>query len=100
MLLTKELRKSLPPIGSTEGLGDAATVRVKYFSPFAPIRWYATEFDGEDTFYGYVVNGDVQEWGYWTLSEMQAARVFGNVPAVERDMYFTPCTVLELPLEG
>ena len=32
--------------------------------------WYTIEFDGEDTFFGYVV-GDNPELGYFTLSKLE-----------------------------
>lgn len=96
MLLTKADAKRLPALYAQDGKGDAAIAYVKFFSPYADMRWYATEYDGEDMFFGLVQNGDVTELGYWTLSEMQAARVFGSVPAVERDMYFTPTPLGEL----
>ena len=40
--------------------------------------WYAVEFDGEDTFFGYaILNGDHQnaEWGYFSLSELVRLKV-------------------------
>lgn len=36
--------------------------------------WYITEFDGDDTFFGYVIlNGDTQcsEWGYISFQELK-----------------------------
>ena len=55
-LMTKEIRKSLPPLYSTDGQGDEVIVRAKYFTPDSNWTWYATEFDGDDTFFG-LVNG-------------------------------------------
>jgi len=92
MLLTKAIRSTLPKLRATEGLKDPV-VRVKFFSPYSGWRWYATEFDGEDTFYGYVC-GMEQEYGYFSLSELQASK-FRGCPAVERDIHFTPCPLSE-----
>jgi hypothetical protein len=42
--------------------------------------WYAAEFDGDDTFFGYVVlNGDYQfaEWGYFSFSGLKAIKISG-----------------------
>ncbi len=39
--------------------------------------WYVSEYDGLDTFCGYVVlNGDYQcaEWGYFSFSELKEIR--------------------------
>jgi len=52
MLLTKAVRASLPAIGSTEAQGLDAFARVKFFTPDANWTWYASEFDGDDLFFG------------------------------------------------
>jgi len=94
-LLTAEARKRLPLIGATEGQGEEAVAQVKFFSPYNGWRWYATEFDGKDTFFG-LVEGWESEWGYFSLSELEAATFRGIVPAVERDLGFQPQKVSEL----
>lgn len=48
-LLTKELRRRLPPLYATESVKDPVA-QVKFFTPWAGWTWYATEFDGVDTF--------------------------------------------------
>jgi hypothetical protein len=43
--------------------------------------WYVCEFDGQDTFWGFVIlNGCLQsaEWGYFTFSELKSIRVYGG----------------------
>jgi len=40
--------------------------------------WYIAEYDGEDTFWGYVIlNGDTEmsEWGYISFSELKAIKI-------------------------
>ena len=40
--------------------------------------WYVAEFDGDDTFFGYVViNGDQAnaEWGYFSFSELMGVKL-------------------------
>ncbi len=40
--------------------------------------WYVAEFDGDDTFFGYVVlnsDFDCAEWGYISFAELQEIRV-------------------------
>lgn len=42
--------------------------------------WYVAEYDGDDTFFGYVIlNSDLEcaEWGYFSFSELKAIRVQG-----------------------
>lgn len=86
-LLTKELRKKLPPLYSTEYDPDP-TVWVKFFTPDSSWTWYATEFDGTDLFYGLVV-GFETEMGYFSLGEMQSVRGPMGLP-IERDLYWKP----------
>lgn len=94
-LLTAELRKKLPKLGSTENK-PATDVKViaKYFSIASGWKWYAVEFDGHDTFYG-MVAGYENELGYFSLLELDTL-YWGNVPAIERDLYWTPMSMAEL----
>ncbi|XXJ18883.1 DUF2958 domain-containing protein [Desulfovibrio caledoniensis] len=49
-------------------------------------HWYAAEFDGKDTFFGFsVLNGDMQnaEWGYFSLAELIELRVGRFVVCIE-----------------
>lgn len=87
-LLTKEIRERLPKLYSQEKLGEDAVAQVKFFSPWSNWTWYATEFDGEDTFFG-LVYGFERELGYFSLSELEGATVHG-MKAVERDMHWDP----------
>lgn len=93
-LLSKALRKQLPALYATEELGDEALVQVKFFSPYTNWTWYATEFDGKDTFFGLVI-GHYPELGYFSLSELAGTTKFG-VPAIERDLHFTPTPLKDI----
>ena len=87
MLLTKEIRGQLPALYSNEETPiDEQKVIVKFFTPDGSWTWYATEFDGEDTFFG-LVDGHEKEWGYFSLKELESARGPLGLP-IERDMYF------------
>ena len=57
LLLTKADRRALPPLGANEELGLAALARVKFFTPASSWTWYASEFDGDDLFFGLVDAG-------------------------------------------
>ena len=51
--------------------------------------WYVCEFDGTDTFFGYVIlNGDYQtaEWGYFTIHKLGRLNVRGF--EVDMDLYW------------
>ena len=108
-LLTTELRRSLPTLYSQDKVDDPV-VHVKFFTPDSSWTWYATEgsyinqhgtameyWDPERSspadvvdflFFGYVI-GQVGEWGYFLLSELEAARGPLQLP-IECDLYFQP----------
>ena len=85
-LLTEEIRRSLPSLYSVESLGLDAPIIVKFFTPTSNWTWYATEFDGDDTFFG-LVDGFEKELGYFSLKDLENVRGPYGV-AVERDLYF------------
>jgi hypothetical protein len=93
-LLTKEVLKKLPKLYSQESKGMEALAVVKFFTPDSNWTWYASEFDGKDTFFG-LVDGFEKQLGYFSLSELQEIRGALGLP-VERDMYFKPKTLREL----
>jgi len=92
-LLTKDLRKQLPSLYATENEKDPM-VWAKFFFPDWSWTWYAIEFDGTDTFFGFV-DGDFPELGYFRLSELLNNR--GKLGlSIERDCYFKPCRLSAL----
>lgn len=93
-LLTDEMRRRLPALYVTQDEKDPI-VQVKFFSPWNGWTWYATEFDGQDTFFG-LVEGYETEWGYFHLSELESVCVFGGVPAVEQDEFFEPVRLSQI----
>jgi len=94
-LLTKEIRKMLPTLGSQSNCEFGNSIAyVKFFTPWSYWTWYAMEFDGEDIFYGYV-RGVECEFGTFSLSELKSINgLFGL--KVERDKYFKPTKISEL----
>jgi hypothetical protein len=93
-LLDEVSRKKLPPLRSGEELGLEALAQVKFFMPDSNWTWYASEFDGEDTFFG-AVSGFEVELGYFSLSELQQALGPMGLP-IERDLHFEPKKLGEL----
>src|SRR6266496_4455935 len=92
-LLTKELRERLPKLYATENEPDPI-VQAKFFYPDSSTTWYATEFDGEDLFFG-LVDGHERELGYFSRSELERTR--GPLGcSIERDLGFEPCRLSEL----
>lgn len=93
-LLPNEVAKSIPKLYEQEEMGDEAIVHVKFFDPCSQWTWYATEFDGNDTFFG-LVRGHEVELGYFSLHELQEYRGPLDM-GVERDIWFRPCLLKEL----
>lgn len=92
-LLTKEILKRIPKLYSQENIDDPI-IHVKFFTPWANWTWFATEFDGKDTFFGYVMGLD-KEMGYFSLNELQSVKgPFGL--GIERDMHFSPRPLSEV----
>ena len=89
-LLTNELRKQLPPLGTTANQDDPIVI-CKFFTPDSSWTWYAIEFDGDDTFYG-LVDGFEQEFGSFSLCELESVRGAMGLP-VERDLHFKSAPV-------
>ena len=92
-LLTKVLRRKLPSLYATENEKDPLVI-CKFFAPDSSWTWYALEFDGEDTFFGYV-DGFEAELGYFSLSELESIRGELGLP-IERDKWFKPCRLSEI----
>lgn len=86
-LLTVALRKQFPKLYQTEETPvEEKKVIAKFFTPWTSWTWYATEFDGEDLFFG-LVDGQEKEWGYFSLKELESLRGPWGLK-IERDLYF------------
>lgn len=108
-LLTAEIRKALPAIGTTDGQGMDAIAHLKLFCPYGRMTLYVTEFDGDDQFYGYMVSPlgpDCDEWGYSSYQELaemnrgggagwEPADGTNGLPLIERDCFWTPTSIKE-----
>ncbi|OGO76840.1 MAG: hypothetical protein A3K41_10995 [Chloroflexi bacterium RIFOXYD12_FULL_57_15] len=63
-------------------------------SPAVYPTWYASEFDGEEIFFGLVIGYEI-EFGYFALSELQTTRgPFGL--QIERDLHYESKSLREL----
>ncbi|HSV98657.1 MAG TPA: DUF2958 domain-containing protein [Sedimentisphaerales bacterium] len=105
-LLTKEMRKKLPPLYAQESKGGKAIVHMKLFTPDSSFTWYLTEGsaikDESGTevdfhFFG-LVDGHEKELGYVALSELESVRGPLGLP-IERDLWWTPKTLQEIAPE-
>ena len=98
-LLTEAIIKAIPPLGhysedsSLEDL-EGVTPHAKVFSPYSGHRWYFLELDpstGEA--YGMVEHLGATEFGYFNINELAQATFMKTVPAIERDLYWTPTPI-------
>lgn len=96
MLLTAVDRKKLPPLYSQEKVKDPIAY-VRFFNAYGAGTWLATEFDGQDTFFGWAeIHPGMGELGYFSLRELQntparmGGRVIPGLQGIERDTSFTP----------
>lgn len=88
---------TLPALYANEDSdADNTLVYVRLFSPNGS-EWYLTEYDPTNHLaFGYAyISGGYPELGYISIAEMEALNAARAVPAIERDMYFTPCTLTE-----
>lgn len=91
-LLTKELEKKFPALYSTEGTPKADKIVVaKFFHPRSDWTWYAIEYDQNDKLFWGLVEGFEDEFGYFTLEELEKN-------GVERDMFFSPKKLIDIRL--
>ncbi len=92
------------PLYSQDGKGDSAVVSAKIFNPYGRGTWYITEWDGNDTMYGYVSmsgrhDDPDNEYGYVSKRELENLRVnvYGTRLPLERDIsYSKPKTMGEV----
>lgn len=73
----QKVLKKIPFLYSTENTPKGEKLIYLHFSIFF-CDWYVAEFDGIDTFFGYIVlNNDYinAEWGYFSFSELKSIRI-------------------------
>jgi hypothetical protein len=93
-LLTEEIKKQLPPIGSQDGKGHDAVAVVKFFTPTSSFTWYASEGGQEEDdflFFGLVTSHMCPEGelGYFSLNELSSVKGPLGL-GVERDLHWDP----------
>lgn len=109
-LLTEEIEKSLPPLGTTEGEKDPL-VRLKLFDSCGDWTWYVIEGSriGHDKsitlddkeylndmfFYG-LVDGFEKELGEFSLTELELIKTDWGTPRIWRDVNFEPVRLSEV----
>lgn len=91
-VMTAEIRKQLPKLYTQENRGGESLAVLKVFSPLTRFRFYALEFDGVDTLFGFTVSAlgpDCDELGYASLNKLLTMERLG-MPLIERDTSWQP----------
>ncbi len=95
MLIPESVLKTIPPLYSQENKNGDAIAYVKLFTPDSHFTWYILEIDDDNNLcFGYVV-ADFNEYGYFTLLELESLRGPLNM-RVERDIYFNPTRIADI----
>ena len=81
-LITKAIEAKVPATLAQNGKGDAAIIYAKFFH--RSLTWYMTEYDPVGRIAWGLVQGFEEEWGYFSIDEMETI----SSPGVERDLYF------------
>jgi hypothetical protein len=91
-LITKSLKKRIPPLYSQDGKGQDATAYVKLFTPDSCWSWYITEMDPDTGECFGLVDGHEREFGYFSLPELESVKGPLGLP-IERDRFFDPTPI-------
>jgi len=89
-LLTEKIKKALPKIHATEGISLIEKMVIcKFFNPCGKGTWYAVEgqLEEDDFIFWGLVDLHEQEWGYFSLKELEAIRLPFDL-RIERDIFF------------
>jgi hypothetical protein len=99
-LLTDELIRQFEKTGRQEHVEDPVVI-AKFFNPCGSATWLATEYYPDDRlFFGYASlfnDPFCNEWGYFSLDELQELRCPPFGLPIERDLYFeqSPISVVK-----
>ena len=98
-LISPELKRRFKEIG-WQDTPDPIVI-AKFFNPSGWGTWYATAYNEDNnTCYGYVADlvPGFDEWGYFSIDELESFRDhFYSLP-IERDLYFDEVRFSELKM--
>ena len=97
-LMTKELEKRFKKVGNQFSSKDPIVI-CKFFNPCGIGYWFPTSYDPKTKeFFGYVsLFGDqCDEWGYFSLEELESIKDKRFGLGIERDLHFDECLSSEI----
>jgi hypothetical protein len=93
-LLTRELLCKLPRPYTTEDTNNPLLL-CRFYLSMTPWVWYPTEFDGKDTFYGYVEGSYKKDFEYFSLRRLENLQGPFRI-RVQRDYTYKPQRLSEV----
>lgn len=94
-LMPEEVAATVPPLYATEDEGDPIA-RVKLFSSVSGWTWYVTEYDPATGEAFGLVEGFADEWGCFSIPELEALNRAKGFGVIESDEHFEPAPVREV----
>lgn len=97
-LITEALKKRFAEVGEQRDTSiDDNLIIAKFFAPGHSATWYAAAYYPDDnTCFGYVTGLAYDEWGYFSITEIEALKIPPFGLPVERDEHFEEITFREL----
>ncbi len=89
----------IPSLYATEGVPLKDKVVFMHFF-IGGSDWYAMEFDGKDTFFGFAIlnqDFDMAEYGYFSFTELKSIKLNGWLE-VDFDLYWDPRPASEVEI--
>lgn len=96
---SSEQLSSIPALYATEGQPVKDKIVFLHFF-IAGCDWFAMEFNGNDTFFGFaILNQDFEmaEFGYFSFTELKSIKLNGRLE-VDCDLYWEPRPAREVEL--
>ncbi|OFY47803.1 MAG: hypothetical protein A2W85_13450 [Bacteroidetes bacterium GWF2_41_31] len=93
-LISSEIQKRFREIGRQDVPNPI--VVAKFFNPCGPGTWYATEYDETNQIcFGYVTGLGYDEWGDFSIKELEALKCPPLGLPIERDLYTSERTITQ-----
>ena len=88
-LMTREIEGRTPGLYATDGQEDPV-VQAHFYCILNHWDWYLTEYDPETREAFGFVHGFADEWGYFSLDEMEGVNRAQGFEVIERETPFEP----------
>ena len=95
-LINDELKAEFSRVGEQRDVKDPIVV-AKFFTPVGSATWWAIAYYPEENIcFGYVTGLFEDEFGYFSIDELEEIELPPFGLRIERDLYFTPCPISEI----